>query len=255
MSYAYFDDSKHHPWGFSLGALVFCDNDPTQAIARIIRRNGSDPDKFEFKSSRPMAGNSSLQIMRSELNKFIQSSCRIAICVVFGDKNIGPVGLRLLGRAISHRTLVGQEHVVHFDQGLFSSIKAASRLASETDGLESSTLLFEQNSKKVLGIQLADLCAHTCSTILLSALGKEMKAINVEDSGYDDDTEIPLDFELWAGIRYALLHSPIADPQDLVDHALVDLTPHGLLVDESVSERVALAATELFTTIYLGCIH
>ena len=255
MSYAYFDDSKHHPWGFSLGALVFCDSDPTQEIARIIRRNGFDPDNFEFKSSCPMAGNNSLQSIRSELMELIRSNCRIAICVVDGDKNIGPAGLRLLQHAISHKTLVSREHVVHFDEGLFSSSRAAFQIASEIGGLGSSTLLFEQNSKEVLGIQLADLCAHTCSTMLLGALGKEMKAINVEDSGYDGELDIPLDFELWAGIRYALLDSPNPNPQDLMDHAFVDLARHGLLIDESVSDTVGTAATERFATIYLGCIH
>ena len=89
MAYLYLDESKHHRFSFSLAAVVISDLDPTDEISSTFRRNGFDPSLFEYKSSANMKGDERLQALRSALKVYIGRSCKIAVCVVDGDKNLG----------------------------------------------------------------------------------------------------------------------------------------------------------------------
>jgi len=255
MAYIFFDDSKHHDWGFSLGAFSICEHDPTEELRRVVEKNGYDPEHFEFKSSSLMKDAPLLQAMRKEFRLFVQMNCRVAVCVADGDKIVGPAGLKLLKQMLQHETLKGQSHQIFFDEGLFSSDKFAEKCLAAIGGVEGCDLHFEQDSRSIIGIQVADLVAHTCGTMLLSALGKKMKTVKFENSGYEDDVEIDLGFELWAGVRGAFLSTPKTISKDDIDIAVVDVLPHGLFVDDSVSNKVATAAKKRFGKMYLGCAH
>jgi hypothetical protein len=257
MAYLYLDDSKHHLSGFSLAAFVICDGDPTEDISSIFRRNRFDPSSFEYKSSAKMKGDVGLQALRRDLKTYIGRRCKISICVVDGDKKLGPAALKLLSNALDHPHLARQQHQVFFDEGLFRSTKAAAELAGGDGSLARCKFHFEQDSRSVLGIQLADIVAHTCSTMLLETLGHVTKKIVVDeprDSVYHG-MEIGLGFEMWAGIRYAFLSQNKTNPKDDFDLANVDVFPWGLFIDESVSEKIATTAMERFGENYLGCIH
>lgn len=257
MAYLFLDDSKHHRFGFSLAAFVICDTDPTETISSAFRKHGYDPGKFEFKSSAKMAGDRQIQALRADLKSFIGRHCKIAVCVVDGDKRLGPASLRLLSSALSHPKLQGRSHKVFFDEGLFQSSKAATELADRDAALGCCEFHFEQDSRMHLGIQLADIVAHTCSTVLLETLGHVTKKVVLDapgDSIYGG-LEVELGFEMWAGIRYAFLAKNKQNPKDDFDLANVDVYPWGLFIDDSVGERVSNAAKERFGENYLGCIH
>lgn len=198
-----------------------------------------------------------LQKLRSALKTYIGRRCKIAVCVVDGDKRLGPAALKLLDRALAHPYLARSQHQVFFDEGLFPSIKAAANLVQDNEKLESCEFHFEQDSRRVLGIQLADIVAHTCSTMLLEALGHISKKIvvNAPDDSTYHGLEIELGFEMWAGIRYAFLSQNKSQPKDDFNLAHVDVYPWGLFIDDSVLENVASAAMKRFGENYLGCIH
>ncbi|RWR29905.1 hypothetical protein D2T31_08345 [Sinirhodobacter populi] len=257
MAYLYLDDSKHHPAGFSLAAFVICETDPSGHVEAIFRGLGFDPRNFEYKSSAKMAGDDRLQKLRSAMMHYVGTNCRIAVCVVEGDRRLGPAALRLLHSALSHPNLEGQDHEVFFDEGLFQSPKSAADLASIEGKFTQCRMHFEQDSRKLLGIQLADLVAHTCSTMLLETLGHVTKKVVLEapgDSAYDGQ-EVELGFEMWACIRYAFLSMAKQHSKDELGEATVKVFPWGLFIDESTSERVAAAAMRRFGENYLGCIH
>lgn len=255
MAYFYLDDSKHHKHGFSLAAFAICDDDPHEELEVIFATCGFDLATYEYKSSTTMRDNPDLQRMRDALRSFVRSKCQIAVCVVDGDKQLGPASLKLLKKAILHPQLRDQSHQVFFDEGLFSSEGKGKATASEISGLDDCAIHFEQDSQCVSGIQLADLIAHTCGTMLLDALGKLNKIVNVPNSGYDDDVEIDLGFEMWAGIRYAFLSVANGADIDDEDFAVVLVEPYGLYIDPSASCDVAAAARKRFGSMYLGCIH
>ena len=257
MAYIYLDDSKHHRFDFSLGAFVICEADPTEYVSSVFREFGFDPAEFEYKSSAKMVSDEGLRNLRTALKSFIGTQCKIAVCVVNGDKRLGPAALQLLSGALSHPKLIGQTHKVFFDQGMFSSVKAASELAKRDATLACCEFHFEQDSRTHLGIQLADIAAHTCSTMLLEALGHITKKVTIDnpsDSGYHG-LEIELGFEMWADIRYAFLAQSKQNPKDDFDVAYVDVFPWGLFIDESVSDKVSAKAMQRFGENYLGCIH
>ena len=257
MAYLYLDDSKHHRFGFSLAAFVICEADPSDYVSSVFRGLGFDPKKFEYKSSAKMAGDKRLRDLRNAMTYYIGRHCKIAVCVVDGDKRLGPAALRLLSSALTHPSLEGQDHEVFFDEGLFQSSKSAANLASCEAKLARCKFHFEQDSKKHLGIQLADLVAHTCSTMLLETLGHVTKKVvlNAPGDSLYHGLEVELGFEMWAGIRYAFLARNKQDLRDDFDLAMVDVFPWGLLIDESVSEQVFAAAMQRFGENYLGCIH
>ncbi|EAV40429.1 hypothetical protein SIAM614_21405 [Stappia aggregata IAM 12614] len=255
MAYFFLDDSKHHTRGFSLAAFAICETDPQAELTSVLRENGFDPSVYEFKSSAPIKDNPGQQRLRNHLKWFIRRNCKIAVCVVEGDRNIGPASLRLLQKAIAHKRFKGQRHEVYFDQGLFSSRQTAQRIASECVGLEKCSFNFEQDSRSVAGIQVADLVAHLCGTLLLDALGHIDKKVKIKNSGYPQDLDIELGFELWADLRYEFLSVAKPNPDDEFDMSVVAVEPHGLFIHESVSEPVAEAARKRFGEMYLGCIH
>ncbi len=257
MAYLYLDDSKHHRFGFSLAASVICSDDPTEEMRSTYLKYVFDPSSFEFKSSAKMKGNYRLQELWSALKAYIGRRCRIAVCVVNGDKRLGPAALKLLGNALTHPEIAGNRHQVFFDEGLFQSINAAAALAREEGALAECEFYFEQDSRTLLGIQLAEIVSHTCSVMLLETLGHVTKTIVVDeprDSVYHG-MEVELGFEMWAGIRYAFLSQNKPNPKDDFDLANLDVYPWGLFIDESVGEKIATAAMERFGENYLGCIH
>lgn len=255
MAYFFLDDSKHHAWGFSLGAFVICDTDPQAELTSLLAKCGYDPSRYEFKSSARMKGNPQLQRLRNVLKWFIRSRCKVAVCIVDGDEYIGPASLQLLQKALTHKNLKGGVHQVYFDEGLFPSRKMAERNSSEIDGLDKCCFHFEQDSQTVAGIQVADLAAHTCGIMLLDALGHVDKKVQIKNSGYPEDVEIDLGFELWASLRYEFLSENKTEFSDEFDDAFVAVEPYGLFIHDSVGKAIAKAARERFSEMYLGCIH
>ncbi|MEM0976573.1 MAG: DUF3800 domain-containing protein [Pseudomonadota bacterium] len=257
MAFLYLDDSKHHRFGFSIAAFVICDSDPTEHITSVFHKLGYNPEVFEYKSSLKMAKDESLRALRSALKSFIGGSCKIAVCVVDRDKRLGPAALELLIAALSHSHLKGQSHEVFFDEGLFQSSKPSLQLVKDEPKFRLCKFHFEQDSRKHLGIQLADLVAHTCSMILLETLGHAAKKLVLKmpgDSVYDG-LEVELGFELWAGIRYTFLSNNKPNPKDDFDLSNVEVYPWGLFIDEGVDDRIYDAAMKRFGKNYLGCIH
>ncbi len=257
MAFIYLDDSKHQRFGFSLAAFVICDSDPTEHITSVFQGFGYDPEAFEYKSSSKMGNDESLRALRSALKSFIGRRCKIAVCVVDGDKRLGPAALELLTVTLSHSHLKGHSHEVFFDEGLFQSSKFASQLVDGDPRFGLCNFHFEQDSRKHLGIQLADIVAHTCSTMLLETLGHITKKVvlNMPGDSVYDGLEVELGFEMWAGIRYAFLSNNKPNPKDDFDLAYVDVYPWGLFVDDGVDERIYNSAMERFGENYLGCIH
>lgn len=257
MAFIYLDDSKHHHFGFSLAAFVICDSDPTEHITSVFQKCGYDPEAFEYKSSSKMANDESLRALRSALKFFIARRCKIAVCVVDEDKRLGPAALELLTSSLSHSHLKGRSHDVYFDEGLFQSSKSVSRLVEGEPRFGLCKFHFEQDSRKQLGIQLADIVAHTCSTMLLDTLGQITKQVVLNMPGHSvyDGLEVELGFEMWAGVRYAFLSNSKPNPQGDFDLANVDVYPWGLFIDDGVEERIHNSAMERFGENYLGCIH
>jgi hypothetical protein len=255
MAFFYLDDSKHQKRGFSLAAFVICETDPTDELLSLVSSNGFNPNAFEFKSSQSMNNNYSLQRLRSELRQFIFRKCRLAVCIVNGENNLGLAALNLLQKALRHESLQSSQHIIYFDEGLFPSKTAARKMAEELEDFKNCSMHFEQDSKEIIGIQVADLAAHTFATMLSETLGFINKMVDIDHSGYIDVNQVELGWELWTEIRYNFLSENKTDDLEGPDFAILNVEPYGLFIHESAGETLRKAAHERFGEMYVGCIH
>jgi hypothetical protein len=198
---------------------------------------------------------------RELLRSVIQDRCLIGLVVAPDSppEQLGPEAFRGLIKILLTNQFASS-HEVFFDQGIFTTANVGER---EAQILCSAypypcSFHFEQDSVQILGLQAADLVAHACATMLLAELGIVNKMVKAgENSGYDPDLDIELEFELWAGLRYNYFAAPPPSP-DTWESQLdfqVDVESRGLHIAESCDPEVRNGALCRFGRMYLGCIH
>jgi len=261
MGFFYFDESIHPRGKFALGSFVYSETSLDSWVSNALMEGGLIPRVDEFKSGAYMDRNPKQARARELLKEVISKQCGIGVVVAPDSPRelLGveaPLGLTKILSTIKFRS---KTHEVFFDKGIFEG---------ETDGrlqaakVPASCSLcnfhFEQDSVQVLGLQVADLVAHTCAMMLLSQLGLLKKTVRAgENSGYNPDLGIELGFELWAGVRdrfFAAPPPPIDSWKSQLDYR-VDVASRGLHVADGCSPDVRGAALARFSSMYLGCIH
>lgn len=256
-THIFFDESLHRRGDFVLGAFVVADGDLDRRLRTAIRSVELTPGVDEYKSRHPHGSDPRYANLREELYRIV-SGCQMGLMVAPYDKRsaLGEEAMRALAYLDRENQFV-RPVTAYFDEGLFSpEIEAFSyaRQASLSADLE---LRVECDSRITLGIQLADLVAHTCSVMLLGQMGIVTKTVKAgANSGYDEDDDLPLEFELWARLRWNLLSRNLTDPelQEAASAGLVDTTC-GLYVATTCSSDLAEAASVRFGQTWLGCIH
>ena len=257
MGFFYIDDSIHDAAGFILAACLYLPEDPAQEIDEIIVANGFDPLNFEFKSSARFSADPKKIDVRNDLFELI-SNCRLGIVVIPREKRdqLGYECLKGVKQFLDSNNKIEYPISVYLDEGMFKSKKEAER-AVKSEDIANCSFFCEQNSKEVKGIQLADLAAHTASIHMKGRMGLITKTIKAgENSGYDPDLDIELDFLMWATLRYnffnegskVITHDPIED-------ATLKVEPYGLYVSPFCSDLLAEKVRVAFSTVYLGCLH
>lgn len=258
MGYLYFDDSKHPRAAFSLGAFVYCDENPNNEVHNVLRKYDLVPGSDEFKSSAHMDRHPVQAAVRRDLLKILQF-CKLGLAVVpyLTTPNLGQDSLILLKKMLKHNDLAGKQHEVYFDQSIFRSKNEATFLSDSDEGLSECNFYFEQDSKQIAGIQLADLAAHACAVMLMETLGVVTKTVKADERlGYEPNLDIEIGFELWAYLRCTFLANPPPLPDDLDS---LDLTayvkPFGLHVSDEATKQLREASIKRFGSMYLGCAH
>ena len=257
MAFFFFDESIHPDAGFALGAFVCFEDDPTELIASCLTRAGLRPAVDEYKSGARMDRYPAQARAREELRGAVER-CKIGVVVTPAAHraDMGRQALSGLKKFVDANQLTGEHHVF-LDEGLVPNRAAAESLA-DGFGLRSCVLHVEQDSVVVLGIQVADLVAHTCSTMLKAQMGLVTKQVKAgENSGYDPNDDMDLSFMLWAGLRWQFFAAPPVPPEQWKDEFdwQVDVESRGLFVAESCGTVLREAALERFGRMYLGCIH
>ncbi|WEK36924.1 MAG: DUF3800 domain-containing protein [Candidatus Pseudobacter hemicellulosilyticus] len=257
MGFFYVDDSVHDKAGFVLGACLYSQNDLVAEIDTAIAENGFDPKSYEFKSSANFAKQPKQANVRESL-KGMLLNCKLGIVIVPREKR-KKLGIECI-KAVQifiNKNLDPQENIeLYFDQGLFQSRKVASDQIDSL-GFKNCKFNIEQDSKIIKGIQLADLAAHTASIYFKESLGFINKKVKAgPNSGYDEDLEIELGFEMWANLRYVFFNQGAKEfIDDPINDATLKVEPYGLYISEYCREVLAQKARETFAEVYLGCIH
>lgn len=256
MGYFYFDESIHPRAGFIIGAFVYSATSLDPAVAATLATMGLRPGVDEFKSGARADANPVQAPLRNRLRTLIHH-LGLIVAPTHERHLLGRDALCGLMKLLSANAFSSSTHEAHFDQGVFSSQAQCERWAEEL-GLPSTVRLFaEDDSKRVGGIQLADLAAHTMATMLLERLGHVNKTVKAgPNSGYDPDLDIEIGFELWASLRYKFFmksRSAGHDPEEY--DPLYDVSSCGLFVSPRCDPSLVEAVEGRFGTVYLGCIH
>jgi hypothetical protein len=259
MGYFYFDESIHGKGGFILGAFVYSQNDVDEQVEDAIRSCGLVPGKDEYKSGLHVGIHPEQTILRDSLKSIIYRT-KIGVIVNSYDKRneLGINALKGLKQILSFYKEPEELHTTFFDENIFKNVQEAETLSLQIGINEYSNCFFEQDSKIIKGLQLADLVAHTCSIMLLETMGLVSKTVKAGDnSGYDPDMDIEIGFELWAGLRYNFFSKPPPHPDEWRDQfdfkSLVKDV--GLYISDNCSEQLRDSALDRFGEMYLGCIH
>jgi hypothetical protein len=253
MGYFFFDESVHDRGNFVLGAFVYRVPNPQESIAAALTAAGLVPGRDEFKSGARMKDDPRQQAARAGLKAILWDGSKIALVVIPASSRsqLGGEALRALSSFLDVNMLGQQNHQVYLDGGLFPSVTAARAQAISACLPSTCDLYPEADSKVVLGLQLADLVAHSASVMLLERMGAIGKTVKAgRNSGYDPDTEIRIGFELWAGLRHDFFGGPIPDPETLASQAdfQYQVEPYGLYVSPLCSALLAGAARACFVT-------
>jgi hypothetical protein len=261
MGFFYFDESIHERGHFALGAFVYTEESLDGPVADALSKGGLTPGMDEFRSGSRMDRCPEQARTRNLLHSVIfDNNCRIGVVVAphYPCLALGPEAIIGLKKILSTNQFRTGSHEAFFDEGIFGTASAGGRAVGAASIFQPCRFHFEQDSVQVLGIQVADLVAHTCATMLLAQLGVVKKMVKSgEDSGYDPDSDVELEFKLWAGLRYnffAAAPPPVATWESQLDFQ-VDVKSRGLHIADTCEEKVQEAALVRFGSMYLGCIH
>jgi|SRR6267378_378062 len=261
MGFFYFDESIHQRGKFALGSFVYSETSLDCSVTNALLESGLIPGVDEFKSGARMDRNPKQSRARELLKEVIHKQCGIGVVVApdIPRELLGfeaPLGLTKILSTITFRS---KTHDVFFDKGIFNN-EAEGRLqaAKVPSTCPPCNFHFEQDSVQVLGLQVADLVAHTCAMMLLAQLGLLKKMVKAgEYSGYDPNQDMELEFELWASLRYSFFAAP-PPPVDSWKSQLdyqVDVASRGLHIADGCDSFFRDAALARFGSMYLGCIH
>ena len=261
MGFFYFDESIHQRGKFALGSFVYSETSLDCSVINALLESGLIPGVDEFKSGARMDRNPKQSRARELLKEVIHKQCGIGVVVApdIPRELLGfeaPLGLTKILSTITFRS---KTHDVFFDKGIFNN-EAEGRLqaAKVPSTCPPCNFHFEQDSVQVLGLQVADLVAHTCAMMLLAQLGLLKKMVKAgEYSGYDPNQDMELEFELWASLRYSFFAAP-PPPVDSWKSQLdyqVDVASRGLHIADGCDSFFRDAALARFGSMYLGCIH
>lgn len=255
MGSFYFDESIHVRGGFIIGAWVYTENDIEATIAAALERHGVNT-MDEFKSGARMDEDPKRSEVRLEMQGLLQET-RIGLVVapVEARSSLGNVALDGLRKIITANGLTKLSHKVFLDQGI--EFEDRDKAINESLAGLDCIVRVDCDSREVKGIQLADLAAHSMSTMLLETMGIVTKKTKAgPNTGYDPDTDIEIGFELWASLRYQFFTQdrPNFD-LDPLEGQMLDTATYALHIADSCSEKLRGAAMERFGKCWMGCIH
>lgn len=270
------DESVHDASGFVVTAFVFADATLEERVSRILIRAGLVPGTDELKSSSRMDSDPRMQAARDHVLTLANTTTKVAVFVgPYNRASIGKDCLQALQSVLVRNGLSAVPLDVYFDEGIFVSTSDAQRLQPYFRALTSVQIHHSENSRLVLGIQVADVLAHSFAQIVKAQLTGRDKEVDIggPKTGYPEGTKAPLAWSLLMNLRYALFTRPIASAQKdyrvETDPVVLDplhddqvtygqnpvLLGWGIQVAPEAGAELRVAVEKAFGRIWLGCIH
>lgn len=252
MGYWYFDDSYYDnkdELSFALGAFVFCEEDINKRICNILEEEGLNPRTDEIKSSTffKEEKRKKLQQARDKCINLCQSLCKIALVITpYKDKKELINHAMICFSKIVEENKLNESHDIFFDQSLVTKEQEKSINSHYNKTLPTVKLHYECDSKKIRGIQVADIIAHNFAKLIKIELG----ILDTKDLSCDEE-KITLEFFLSNLTRYCYFLNE--NYQTTIENPMYSNS--GLYIASNLNDQLKKAVNKHFKTIYLGCIH
>jgi len=276
LTHCYVDESVHAGSEFVATSFVFGSVSLEDAVARVLEEAGLTPREEELKSSARMDADPRMRAARDAVLRLAGSGTRIAVFVGSYDRSsIGKHCLQALQSVLLRNGLASTPLDVYVDKDIFASASEAKRLQPLFRALKNSRIHPREDSRLVLGIQVADVVAHSFGQIIKAEISGEAKEVDIggPNTGYAEGTKAPLGWSLLMSLRYALLTRPMAyegDDYDLeTDPVVLDpvhddpvtygqhpiLLGWGVQVAPESNAELRSAVERSLGRLWLGCIH
>lgn len=277
----YIDESMHPSEGFVVISFVFASGRFNSSVSRKLVRSGLDPRTEEYKSGTRMDNNPSMRRARDALLNLAGSETKVAIYVgPFNSTSIdrpklGKDSLQALQSILLRNDIRPSNLSVYFDEEIFPSVEEAVRLHKVFHYLRACRIHAREDSRCRLGIQVADVIAHTFAQIVKEHVTGTQKMVEIggEGTGYTKGTKAPLGWDLLMNLRYALYTRPMVYNGEryrvLSDPVILDpinddpvnygqnpiLLGWGVQIAPEAPNRLRQSVEDALGRIWLGCIH
>lgn len=211
-----------------------------------------------------------MQEIRGQLLDLAAEHTRIALVVTNSDsrKSLGTISLEFLRSIIRKNGLSDHSIEAYFDEGILTSASIDSAHGFRPPNV---TVHANEDSRTCLGIQLADLVAHSCSQLIRDRLSGRSKEVTLDANRYGVPSE-SLSWTLLITLRRALFTRKyvcskadydidtdpvIVGPED--DEVDIGSNPEvlgwGLFMVDDLEEGVANSVKSALGRVWLGCMH
>lgn len=272
------DESIHDNLGFIMTAFVCSQQDINTSVADALVRAKLDPGKDEFKSSFYMSTNPVVQTLRDELIGIARAVSKVALLISSSQRRklLGKDALEALNAIVMRNGLESHKISVFFDQGIVNSEHEGVEIARQIGLPLSLKLNFEQDSRAIMGLQVADALAHISAQILREEVTGKEKTVHIggENTGYEEGTMANLGWALLMSIRYSFFvrpmvwhnskdtYNPVMNPVIITkndDPATISMHPDlfgwGVITASNLDPKISHAVDAVFQKLWLGCIH
>lgn len=259
MGKIFFDESIHDNFGFILWSFVFIE-DWNNVILDDLKLILDRYWVLEFKSSFPMAVLEN-QYLRDEIQNKILPNFKLWIVITPNKREIlAKESLSLLYQIIVSNKLEIDNLGVYYDEWVKIPQNDILWFYKKLGQKGCVQFHFNQKSHEVLWIQIADLSSNLCSQMLKAKYGK-IKTIKVwKERGYNEVTEVPLDWEIFRQLRWNFFSKQryvAADYLswliDLESMSTYEVQDYWLYVSDSCSEELYNHSINVFWKMYLWC--
>lgn len=278
QNYIFVDESIHENLGFIVSAFVCSKPEINDLISSNLVSANMRPGVDEFKSSYYMKGRPNLQALRDRLICLARTKCKIAL-LFSSSRNrsaLGDATIAALNTIALRNGLYEYELSVFFDQNIVRSVKTGSKIAEQVGIPSSVNLYFNQDSRRILGIQIADAVASLSGQILRERVSGMRKSVHIggPDTGYEEGVMADLGWSLLMDLRYSFFVQQVIlgdrmDYEDSERNPLIvstedeliekSMNPQlygwGVFISSDLNPKIRAVVESMFKNLWLGCIH
>ncbi len=241
------DESIQKDLGYICVGFAYCEDYPDIRIQDAILNAGFNPEVDEYKSGYRMEGSIARKTLRDSISEIVLEKCKLGVYIAdISERSMLRSSVAKIASQLVEINKLDSPQLVFIDEGIDGKTQPSDEIL----------LKVNCDSRKILGIQLADFIAYHCSYLLkCSILGNSKKIYISDDSPHPlIGEEIELDWLIRTDFRRHFFVEPRNIDEITGDDWFFKLSGYGAFYSTRLSETVKVAAEQTFDSMYFGCV-